>query len=44
MNAVNISDIKCNHVENNLEEYKDRFEWLGKHALYKAKLIIDHFV
>ena len=43
-NAVNISDIKCNIVENILEEYKDRFEGLGKHALYKAKLIIDDSV
>ena len=44
VNAVNISDIKCNNVENILEEYKDIFERLGKQALYKAKLIIDHSV
>ena len=43
-NAVNLSDIKCNNVENILEEYKDRFEGLGKHALYKTKLIIDRAV
>ena len=35
-NAVNISDIKCNNVENILEKYKDRLEGLGKHALHKA--------
>ena len=44
VNAVSISDIKCNNVENILEEHKDRFEGLGKHALFKAKLIIDHSV
>ena len=44
VNAINISDSKCNNVENILEEYKDRFERLGKHALYKAKLIIDQSV
>ena len=44
VNVVNISDIKCNNVENTLEEYKDRFEGLGKHALYKANLIINHSV
>ena len=44
VNAVDISDIKCNNVENIVEEYNDRFEGLGKHALYKAKLIIDHSV
>ena len=44
VNAVNISDIKCNNVENILEQYKDRFGGLGKDALYKAKLIIDHSV
>ena len=42
VNAVNISDIKYNNVGNILEEYKDRFEGLRKHSLYKAKLIIDH--
>ena len=35
-NAVNISDIKCNNVENILEKYKDRLKRLGKHALHKA--------
>ena len=44
VNAVNIPDIKCSSVESILEEYKDRFERLGKHALYKAKLIIDDSV
>ena len=44
VNAVNISDIKCNNADNILEEYKDRFEGLGEHALYKTKLIIDHSV
>ena len=44
VNAVNISDIKCNNIDNILEEHKDRFEGSGKHALHNAKLIIDHSV
>ena len=44
VNAVNISDIKCDNVENILEEYKDKLEGLGKVALCKAKLIIDDSV
>ena len=44
VNAVNISDIKCDNVENILKEYKDRLEGPGKVALCKAKLIIDDSV